>query len=304
MSEKRIAVLSAWGDGFGYGHLQRMANLLWRITATPGLRGVLFGPSTPDLIPVALRTIHTGDCAIARDLLVRDMRDPGEEEIRALKTLSPVMVIDDLGAGRNCADHVVDCLPVMGNHTAATAAPVETGFVYGYSFTQGLMALRGRRIYKTIDFAVYGDFRGKFNELIPLVMPPGASYAVLAGAASYVMKAGKKSLLPEGGHAEVLCSARAFLSHFGISFYEARLCGCVPVALNPTEYHSALCDAAPGKLGIVNLGTVDRIDREKVRDSLAGVIRPASAEEVDVSSACDEAIENLDRFCVYIKGVM
>jgi hypothetical protein len=68
-------------------------------------------------------------------------------------------------------------------------------------------------------------------------------------------------------YAGLLLRARVFISHFGLSLYEAKLAGCSVLSLNPTAYHSSLADMVAGTIVDVNAGERALCDAGAVRRS-------------------------------------
>lgn len=298
-----IAIISAWGRGYGTGHIQRMASLLWHLNANTDISAVLLAEETPGFFgrDLAGRVMKKPDGHI--DLIIRDMRDSTEEEIEALQRIAPVLSIDDQGSGRQRADFLVDMLP-----DPRAKAPQASGktFIYGYTFMSAMLRNRGKLIDKTIDTAVYpgADSTAEYRDLLLSLLPENSSYALCAGDDSFIAEKGMQRPFNASSFAEVLCSSRLLLSHFGILLYEAHACGCALAAVNPGSYHSRLCDIAPRKLAVQNLGVRYTLDVQSARGVIKRLISSHPATPIAADHVCDIIRENLDSFCRYLKSIL
>jgi hypothetical protein len=298
-----IAIISAWGRGYGTGHIQRMASLLWHLNANTDIRAMLLAEETPWFFgrDLAGRVMKKPDGRI--DLIIRDMRDSTEEEIEALQRIAPVLSIDDQGSGRQRADFIMDMLP---DPRAETPQASGRTFIYGYTFMSAMLRNRGKRFDKTIDAAVYpgADSTAEYRDLLLSLLPEDSSYALCAGDASIIAEKGTQVSFDASSFAQVLCSCRLLLSHFGILLYEAHACGCALAAVNPGGYHSRLCDIAPRELAVQNLGIRDTLDVQWARGVIKGLLSSHPAPPVAADHVCDIIRENLDSFCRYLKSIL
>ena len=66
-----------------------------------------------------------------------------------------------------------------------------------------------------------------------------------------------------------LSRCRFIVSHFGVSFFEAAMCGTKAVAVNTSLYHSQLCFAAKTYLDICDAGVFPEIDYLAIHSCLS-----------------------------------
>lgn len=262
---KRIALLSRWGEGYGMGHIQRICSL-YSFLELKGCEPVII---SCDAFPADL---DAGNFRISEiindsfDLVIRDMRDSTEQEISALKKKTRVIVIDDIGEGRNKADCAIDLLP---NLVYPVRAENEFPFIYGYNFTREIELLENSEIRKTIDFCMYaGAVKDPaYEEFLKRILPDGATAVILNSGSMTGVNIERRVLEGMSYPLPLLCS-RSLISHFGISLFEGGLCGCALYSVNPTAYHSSLCAAAQPMLRIENFGVYPQIDAQQVKNRL------------------------------------
>lgn len=303
MPEAPIAIISGWDGGLGRGHIQRMASLLDHLVHRTDMPAVLIAGRPPDFFPEDLRRYVLPAPAGRVALFVRDMRDSTAEEIRLLQKTAPVLCVDDLGPGRDLADRAVDLLP---NPARPDRLPDGGLFLHGYGFRTALAALGDAVVPKTIDCVVYAGAASSDDDarrLLALV-PDDSACAVFRGRGSFLRRGSSVKAIGQDGYARLLLSSRLLISHFGISLYEARAALCRPVALNPTEYHSNLCDIAPEELGIVNLGTRDSLDPSAAAAAIREILAEPPVGEVSASAVYSAVRENLDRFCALLRTML
>ena len=139
MDKKNITIITGTGGALGTGHFQRMCYLADSLSHTGRFRVKLFIiQGNPD-IPELLKEVVTDSFPVETDLVIRDMRDSSEEDIKFFKKTAPVLVIDDTGPGRLFADHVIDLLPNPVNRIVP-----EKMFLYGYNFISEINTMKTR----------------------------------------------------------------------------------------------------------------------------------------------------------------
>lgn len=299
-----IAIISAWGHGYGTGHIQRMATLLWHLNTNTDIRSILLSDEIPGFFGQDLTSRVKVKPDESIDLIIRDMRDSSEEEIDELRKIAPVLSLDDQGGGRDRADFTLDMLP---DPRADRLQESGQHFIHGYSFVSSILRNRSRVFEKTIDAAVYpgADSNEDYRTLLLSLLPEKSSYAMCLGEGSFVRSAnGEKSLFDASSFARVLCSSRLVLSHFGILFYEAHACGCAIAAVNPGSYHARLCDLAPKELCIHNLGVRDTLDVHRARGVIERVLASHTGSSIEADHVYAIIRENLDSFYRYLKSIL
>jgi len=271
--QKTISIVTGWGDGYGAGHVQRMASLCLALAEVPGIVPVIVSSTRPEFLDCERKIDFRPALDPASSLVVRDMRDSTREQMLELKKTAPVLAVDDIGEGRGVADHVLDLLP---NPAVSGENPHYRRdlYLYGGNFMGSLRRLDRDRIPKDMDVLVYsGHLAGGEDEAFFRSIIPGEASAVILGGS------GRTTLNTQGDesgrmeYAELLARAKVFVSHFGISLYEARLAGCSVMALNPSAYHSSLADMVLGDVVDVNAGERASLDPAEVRGLCAGLLR-------------------------------
>ncbi len=303
MPEAPIAIISGWDGELGRGHIQRMVSLLDHLVHSAGMPAVLIAERAPDFLPENLRRYVKPAPGERVALFVRDMRDSTVEEIGRLRKRAPVLCIDDLGPGRGLADHALDLLPNPGR----PESPPDGGlFLHGYQFRASLAALGNAAIPKRLDCTIYAGAKPSEEDVKRLlsIVPKGSSFAVFRGHGSFLREGPSKKAIAQDDYARLLLSSRLFFSHFGIALYEAGAASCIPVALNPTEYHSRLCGIAPKELGIVNLGTHDSFDSTAAAAIIARLMKENPAGEASAPDILASVRENLDRFSSLLRTMI
>jgi hypothetical protein len=305
MPDRLIAILTEWGHGYGHGHIQRMALLLRHLNRAADKAAYLCHDRVPPFFPADMQQQVQQDLDRRNTrLIIRDMRDSTEEDIKTLQKASPVLVLDDLGEGGGRADFCLNLLPNPDPGPEGIPVDIPDLFLFGYTFLHTIEPIRRRVFEKTIDFSIYpgADPTGENSKHILSLLPSGASYALFAGPASYVYSRGCRSEFGRDEYASILLSSKVLVAHFGIMLYEARLAGCRIVTINPSAYHSRLADAAPRWLDITNLGTLGSIPENAPHTlgEIASMPHPGGIRAELVYSAITE---NLDRFGRYLKNL-
>lgn len=305
MPEPLIAILTGWDGPLGRGHVQRMASLLDYLITETGMRATLLADSCPEFFPGELRRHVRPEPEGRVSLFVRDMRDSSAGEIRRLRETAPVLCVDDLGEGRDVADYALDLLPDPS--TGAPRNQPDRGlFLYGYGFRSALRTLGDAIIEKTVDYTLYAGESpdDEYVDFLASLLPPDAGYAVFRGSGSFMRDGSSTKAIGRDDYARLLLSSRVLVSHFGIALYEARAASCRPVAINPSAYHSRLCDNAPADLGIRNLGTRDALDTAAAAAAIRDAAASPSVTEVSAAKVYASTRENLDRFCRLLRTMI
>ena len=285
---KAITIITSWGPDLGSGHVQRMAALASFMSDASDVH--IVSPVPGDLHE--LHHLFTDSIPAETDLLLRDMRDSGQDEIIALKKIAPVCVLDDLGPGADIADMRLYLLPHPVSGMRNCLDP-DRYFLHGYNFFRSL-GESGPVCEKTIDLAVYcpaGD-----EDYYRTLAPDGASVAFLKGEESYMLKDGKRIVLHDYSPGRIILESRSLLSHFGILMYEGKLAGCRLYCLNPSSYHSGLADMASAYLGLENLGVRGERDVHTIRERLQKGISFPLKSPVDVEEIRNSVTSKIRNF--------
>jgi len=275
---------------------------LWHCRDGQRVSPYLLHPEIPDFFPDTLR--ETASRAGKADLIVRDMRDSTVEEIVELRREGPVVALDDLGPGADRADVRINLLPLPDSEPAARDLYVPECFLYGYGFLSSLERIGGKTCRREVDFAFYPGAGGdEYLSFVLSLLPPGASCFVLGVKGPRLFRRGAFVESPgPKEYAETLLTARVVISHFGITLYEARAAGCEVVSLNPTDYHSRLCDRAPLALDMLNLGTRESIRGEEAEALLKSRLASAREERAYPKKVLENVRSRLDAFCAFLAG--
>jgi len=293
---KNIAIITDWNPGLGSGHIQRMASLAdflnknnicrARIITARALpfTGTSFFPWTAEKIP--------GNT----DLIIRDMRDSTGKEIDALRTVAPVLVIDDNGAGRQKADVTIDLLPNPDIEAGSEAYHPES-FIYGHSFSSSIAALGDRVFQKDIDLAVYPGTEpdAQLIDYYLQLIPEGITAVILGGDKHFL--AGGRTLAGQvrKSYGEIILSSKIVLSHFGITLYEGSAASARLLSLNPSDYHAHLTDLATN-LAATNLGVRDSVDPAAISNIIAHALKNSPAASVSAREVLDKINAGLENF--------
>lgn len=231
MNNMDITIITDSGPHIGQGHWQRMLLFAWYCSHN-GIPVTLVhkhGIAAPDGVSVRLSDSIPQNTSC----ILRDMRDSSKEEIEYLRAIAPVIVIDDCGEGRQYSTAAIDLLPNIYGNTANTFESTVPLFLYGYNFYQSLSHAPGT-IAKDIDCFIYAS---TFDAAL-LCEALGTHYSfVCTDSRTYTTNIALSSSMH---YSNLIAQSKVVISHFGISIYEAMLCGCHCIILNPTAYHDKL----------------------------------------------------------------
>jgi len=204
------------------------------------------------------------------DLIIRDMRDSNESDILMLKNKAPVVVVDDCGKGRSCADLAIDCLPNI-KYTESVRTIIESPFLFGFSFVDFLESSDPKIYSKDIDLCIYIGSQPEKSLLNTLLsyIPDSLAVCVTGNGSPYIVNKSCSDPIPvPESFPEVLLRSKAILTHFGISLFEASLCGCSLFTINPTPYHRSLCEISKEVLSLTNFGLFSELSYKKIKKEL------------------------------------
>lgn len=294
-----VLIITGKDNNLGSGHFQRMAALLWRLRTKYRVNAYMLVSPNNGTYPLELKELLVEKTQPA-GLIVRDMRDSHEYEIRELKKLGKVCVIDDRGKGRMIADVRIDLLP----HFEKTDDAANGSFLYGYNFIQNLEALAGNSIEKKIDVAIYSGFSGESCDYLLTLLPDNCSYCLLGGAKPLIREKGESVQIFDDNYARLLCASKVAMSHFGIFLYEAFAAQCRIVTVNPTKYHSEISESAKEALNLINVGVRGAFDSAKAKDVVLKTLRETLCTVVDSGKVLEGVLLSTDRFAEYLLGLL
>ncbi len=264
--ESPVTITTAWGEGFGSGHLQRMI-FLYHLLCDKGLDPLIVTASDPAFI-MDSGCRFTDSVPRKSRLIIRDMRDSTAAEIQSLKSTAPVVVIDDCGEGRQYADLAIDLLP-HPDHPFTSPEFSDCPFLFGFNFVNAMTSLTGSHFEKDIDILIYTGLNPSpgYLSFIHTCIPEGWKALIADGTECFRCAGGKKTgeII---SYAESLLRSKILLSHFGISLFEGNLCGCALASVNPTAYHSSLARLVRGTMGVTNFGVFGEVNPADVKKGL------------------------------------
>lgn len=303
MAHKIISIVTGCGRDLGSGHLQRMLSLLWHLNGKKNMSAFITGKNIRDYVPDELKSFIKREIDPLSDLIIRDMRDSSQDEILKLKSISRVMVIDDLGEGRISADHRINLLPNLVD-------PIENNpgmelFIYGYTFIRSIGTISSPIIEKDIDVLYYPGFHQarEYLEKIISCIPGRASYAVLTNNDSYVIIKESNGIKTDRSYSHMLLSGRVVITHFGITLFEAALSGCNIIAVHPTKYHFDLAEKTKSLLDIENCGVYENLDYHHAADAVKRGIDGSRKEIITPREIYSKILKNLNNFSSLIENL-
>ena len=306
---KKIIIVTGTGDHLGTGHFQRMANLAISINKEKNLSASIFMPyNMPYNLPYKkhsliekFKDILVENIHLDTDLIIRDMRDSSLTEIKNLKTIAPVLTIDDIGEGRNIADYTLYLLPTLSENIKLN----HKLFLYGYNFMYGIESLKEKKsIKKDIDIAIYmgSDPDKKLITDIKKSIPENLSSILLSHnrAASLTGRVRVNDLQ----YGEILCRSKIVITHFGITMFEAHICGCKIAALNPSAYHNALTDIIYGDFNILYKSDYTSFIPDEMFNIIDKNLKIINDKEIRVNNILKKINSGNENFIKYIKRIL
>jgi hypothetical protein len=262
-----ICIITSVDGIYGTGHLQRMVYLLQSLRKNGVSVSFLCPEKCITLIPFLNEFIVTS-VPPSTDLIIRDMRDSTATEIEILREKAPVIVIDDCGEGRRYADLAIDCLPNL-KYPDSVKTIGESPFLFGFSFFDFFAGSDPQIYAKDIDLCIYIGSQPEKSQLESLLsnIPDNLTVCITGSGNPYIVIKPCSDPIPQT-FPEVLLRSKAILTHFGISLFEASLCGCALYTINPTQYHSSLCEISKEVLTITNFGLFSELSNKKIKKDL------------------------------------
>jgi hypothetical protein len=298
---RKCAILTAWGESYGMGHFQRML-FLSRYLEGKGIPvSLVVNPAEP-LPPKEESNIYSQEIPEGSDLIIRDRRDSTRDEIESLMKKAPVIVIDDCGEGRSFACGAIDCLPDL-EHWKGDRSFKESPFLFGLTFAQTINDAAGRSFDKDIDLCVYTghDPSDEYRKYLLAAVPGGMTAVLCDGSRNLMVRDGKTT--DDGpAYPEALLRSKILLTHYGVTLFEGKLCGCALATVNPTTYHDALADRVRNYLGMINFGLSDTATPEKMKKGLKETI--PLAQRIDVDTVRRQIVMHTDLFIARLEEIL
>ena len=297
---KVISIITEWSASIGSGHIQRMMALASLINSKNDFKAYIINQKTfiegyREFDDIILNDIHP-----ETKFLIRDMRDSSQDQIEKLKKIAPVLVIDDLGEGANYADLKISILPDPQTNTHDIKK-----FLFGYNFSESIKSLQPKHFYnKDIDIAFYTGYKPDINyvSLITNLFPANSTYAVLSGNESFLFQNGEKKNF-NLKFSEAILRSKILISHFGLCIYEGFACRSVPMTINPTEYHGILTKIVQKEMGIIDLGLLDTLDKNKAAEIIKKTLADIKAEPVSPEEVLNRIINSENEFYNYLLNI-
>jgi spore coat polysaccharide biosynthesis predicted glycosyltransferase SpsG len=291
MSNK-IVILTSRGGIYGQGHYMRMLLLNEHLNKSDFCESILLydDPSSNNKIDYD-KIVH-----IKPNLIIRDMRNSNIDEMLNLQKTSQVLTIDDSGEGRKTASFQIDLLPNI-THTSEHYRPDM--FLYGYNFYRELQKIKDHDIHKENRIFIYTGFDHSLTQhIVKKILPKDIDALFTVNNEIYLQSKSKLNL----NYTEALMSSKILISHFGLMMYEADICNCIKVAINPTEYHSKLCAHAPFKIyNMGESGNINLDETKKIISNLMSLQAPAPIKSNELLSAIETS---LSLFSYFIKTIV
>ena len=288
----KIIILTSHGGIYGQGHYMRMLLLNEHLNNSDFCESILLYEDSSSGNKIDYAKI----AQMKPKLIIRDMRDSNEVEILSLQKISPVLVIDDSGEGRKAASFKIDLLPNI-SQTSEHYSPEM--FLYGHNFYRELQKIKDQDIIKKDRIFIYIGFDDSLTwHAIKKILPKDVE--VLFAINNEICLQNKTKL--NINYAEAIISSKIIISHFGLMMYEADICSCIKIAINPTKYHSDLCNHAPFK--IYNLGEFNKINLSKAKEIISSLTPLPHSEHVKPAELLGIIENSLALFSSFIKTII
>lgn len=300
MDKKNIIIVTGSGKELGTGHLQRMLNFLNYSLDTNLFLPKIFIARGNYSLPEKLSKSICSSLPNKTDLIIRDMRDSSVEEIETLSAIAPVVVIDDNGYGRSAARACIELLP-----GPASAANDEL-FLYGYNFYNGLKSIKKKQKERDIDIFIYLGFNPNKKILFDIMKTLSKNFlcAVMMANEFYYIKNSSMEKIDNANYPEVLLRSKIVATHFGITMFEANLCGSSIIALNPSEYHSELTSFVKNRFDIIYESIYPAINFEDLQMSINSWHQKSKTNIVILEYIIEQIEVRLKNFTKYIYNLI
>lgn len=291
--KKNFTIITGAGKELGTGHLQRMLNLLSYLASHGHKVSLLVNDHSIDFIPEHFKKYITSSITKS-DLIIRDMRDSSADDIFKLKQYGPVLTIDDLGPGRDISDHKYDFLPNRINKQEQT----DKSFIFGYNFSKSISSLE-YSFDKDIDLAVYLGSKPDpaILSVIKENMNDSIRYLVVEAHGKVT---GNFNFEPSIQYSEILCRSKFFITYFGISLFEADLCNCKLITLDPSKYHRQLTEMIENSHDIVYATDLSRFNADEAISIRSLIEGDKKILKVDTSKINNKVISNIGNFYKFL----
>jgi hypothetical protein len=286
---RRIGIITDWDGHYGSGHIQRMAALCRSLNDVRGVEAAIINAKAPGMLRDSGQVVVRPALWSHTDCIVRDMRDSSVAEMTALRERAPVLAIDDSGPGRALADSVLDLLPNAVQGLESGRYRPEC-YLYGHNFLHELARPPEGIREKDVDVALYAGHEPAPGDVafFSSLVPKGRTGVICAGTGAVAVN-GDAWRYDNSDYASLLLRARVFVSHFGISIFEARLCGCQVLTVNPTAYHASLARMVLGSVVAMDAGVRGDHDAAHIARQCEDLLRAGRFQAVNAARVLDHA---------------
>ena len=288
----KIVILTSRGGIYGQGHYMRMSLLNDYLNKSDFCESVFLHEDSSLNGKIDYDKISH----LKPKLIIKDMRDSSADEMTNLEKISRVLAVDDLGEGRKLASFRVDLLPNV-NHTSEDYHPDM--FLYGHNFYRELLKIKDQDISKKDRIFIYAGFDDSLTQhIIKKILPKNVEALFALNNEVYLQDRSKLNI----NYTEALLSSKILISHFGLMMYEADICNCIKIAINPTKYHSKLCNRTPFK--IYNMGESDNIDLDKTKELISSLMSLEPETNVKPYDILSTVENSLSLFGYFVKTLV
>lgn len=301
---KNILIVTGTGGILGQGHFQRMLNLAVHLNQKSMFSAKIYLTQNNSIIEDKFKKLLTSSISENTGLIIRDMRDSSIDEMNRLRLTAPVLTIDDSGKGKDCADFTISLLPLPADILNYTK-PETSLFLYGYNFAEGISLLQNNESFiKDIDITVYAGYNPP-SELISLI-----KRSIPESASSVLLKKGKpvnlngEILKSETSYAETISRSKIVLTHFGLTMFEADVCGCKIAALNPTSYHSRLTDIITTDFNVIYSAEYSSLSTDNLKIAIDNELQKNTDEILFTGDILKKINNGTENFINYIKTII
>jgi hypothetical protein len=112
------------------------------------------------------------------------------------------------------------------------------------------------------------------------------------------------TFLNDIGYAEILCRSKIVITHFGITMFEAHICGCEIAALNPSAYHSSLTDLIYDDFGILHMSDYTTFMEDKMFNIIEQNLKIINDKVISIDNILKKINSGNEKFIKYIKEIL
>lgn len=244
---RTIVFLPAVGPGKGSGHRARAQELTRTLRTDHQVSIVINDTDAYAAIPADLQPVTVSMLPQSASLVVSDPFRSTKTEIEPLRSIGPVVALDDGGSGRDRADFIIDTIPSLPGRRRKffQGIPRKSGASFSRANCQdaAFLPLPSRRreapvsIIQTVLVVA-----GGCNEAA-LAHPAAMAAATLFPTVTVIDPTGIQPadgytvIAPVENLREKLAEYDLIITHYGLTAFEALAAGCKVILFSPTQYH-------------------------------------------------------------------